>query len=123
MLRLLLPCHRFQYSLRIVGFRDMRRCVMKFVVHFRTLSVFPANRGVPRLYTVYYVENPDIFFQYSLRIVGFRDPADSRSTISPYLFQYSLRIVGFRDSGSILFRRIPPAFSIPCESWGSATWR
>ena len=62
-------------------------------------------------------------FQYSLRIVGFRDPPIrgllQKGTLS---FQYSLRIVGFRD---IPFARSGdvhcPAFSIPCESWGSAT--
>ena len=40
-------------------------------------------------------------FQYSLRIVGFRDggPAGNRTPMSA--FQYSLRIVGFRDGKEV----------------------
>ena len=66
----------------------------------KTLSVFPANRGVPR----------------RVRSVA--------HFLSGHIFQYSLRIVGFRDDlfRSFLYaRRI--TFSIPCESWGSATRR
>ena len=37
-------------------------------------------------------------------------------------FQYSLRIVGFRDwMWAVLAVLALEAFSIPCESWGSAT--
>ena len=62
-------------------------------------------------------------FQYSLRIVGFRDrlPGPMPSG-REWPFQYSLRIVGFRDM-PVLEVTMPPLhpFSIPCESWGSAT--
>ena len=87
-------------------------------------------------------------FQYSLRIVGFRDlqilkmnnntvvpfsiPCESWGSAThyqelsiptpPHSFQYSLRIVGFRDnlvSANSPMRQT--SFSIPCESWGSAT--
>ena len=61
----------FQYSLRIVGFRDLN---VGHVVHLVfQLSVFPANRGVPR-------------------------HGDTRQDTP-----------------------VATAFSIPCESWGSAT--
>ena len=62
-------------------------------------------------------------FQYSLRIVGFRDEFVTQvAQADPKIFQYSLRIVGFRDLiyGSIL-GSISTSFSIPFESWGSAT--
>ena len=39
-------------------------------------------------------------FQYSLRIVGFRDfNISAGGSVTPFIFQYSLRIVGFRDGG------------------------
>ena len=85
-------------------------------------------------------------FQYSLRIVGFCDDQEALEGRECYGFQYSLRIVGFCDSDShrhvqpnqklsvfpanrgVLRLRggcggsfAPLAFSIPCESWGSAT--
>ena len=62
-------------------------------------------------------------FQYSLRIVGFRDSI-VRAVVSSLLvtFQYSLRIVGFRDRGDATHIKAKiGTFSIPCESWGSAT--
>ena len=111
----------FQYSLRIVGFRDLGGWGLKIPLEI-VLSVFPANRGVPRqkMVIVYFMST--IPFQYSLRIVGFRDlssgaymlnqiilsvfPANRgvprrgtsvRVHYPSYGFQYSLRIVGFRD--------------------------
>ena len=40
------------------------------------------------------------------------------------IFQYSLRIVGFCDMEDVAkIVAVWEAFSIPCESWGSATWR
>ena len=184
----------FQYSLRIVGFRDS-----KPTTRYRKaskLSVFPANRGVPRRssdfncslsITTFSIPCESwgsatfwndwksylfLAFQYSLRIVGFRDLLYRIAAYTLYvIFQYSLRIVGFRDHSSrhprtspyrlsvfpanrgvprqetsLCFSRIWvilsvfPAnrgvprrilarswgircktFSIPCESWGSAT--
>ena len=63
-------------------------------------------------------------FQYSLRIVGFRDWTVARPCATSPRFQYSLRIVGFRDRNHVHFPlSIREPFSIPCESWGSATLR
>ena len=90
--------HTFQYSLRIVGFCDFWPSLERY-------------------------RSSDVF-QYSLRIVGF---CDGRCVASPCEFfrshfQYSLRIVGFcdmpRHDRSLNHFR---PFSIPCESWGSAT--
>ena len=109
----------FQYSLRIVGFRDDpaqdlcdQQC-QSFSIpceswgsatlydpdrdEFTVLSVFPANRGVPRLISCRLKASTVLPFQYSLRIVGFRD------------------VLRFSMQWGIL------PFSIPCESWGSAT--
>ena len=159
----------FQYSLRIVGFRDWtgrlltrrrwslsvfpaNRGVPRHKRHgcfscFVFLSVFPANRGVPR---------PTRIATSSGRSCAFSIPCESWGSatrvfvafvvVNGTIFQYSLRIVGFRDeavekaatSGSSLSvfpanRGVPrrlrdggvhakaAAFSIPCESWGSAT--
>ena len=111
------------------------------------LSVFPANRGVPRRSrdaaarkalgtfsipceswgSATGVPPGDGHeherFQYSLRIVGFRDSGNGRDGDGRGAsFQYSLRIVGFRDRGVTRGSRSTwTSFSIPCESWGSAT--
>ena len=117
-----LSARAFQYSLRIVGFRDHRE---RLVVEWDSveLSVFPANRGVPRpIQRVHRaVHHPT--FQYSLRIVGFRD-RDHLPSCLPPLLPFSIpceswgsATLGRRDSSRI--RSI--SFSIPCESWGSAT--
>ena len=89
------------------------------------LSVFPANRGVPRLDDESINRYPILNFQYSLRIVGFRDRLSRLPRGDDPYFQYSLRIVGFRDvAGDGVPPRHRAPFSIPCESWGSATiWR
>ena len=112
----------FQYSLRIVGFRDWN-----YVFDPRAtnrLSVFPANRGVPRRAHG---------FRYVLVMWSFSIPCESWGSATRFSlrrirshshFQYSLRIVGFRDQGCIdIYSPGYTTFSIPCESWGSATWR
>ena len=138
----------FQYSLRIVGFCDMdvlkkeaatrvpfsipceswgsatRRASRASRTRTR-LSVFPANRGVLRRIVWYAMHVTVVSFQYSLRIVGFCDEKRVRDRVSPRDgFQYSLRIVGFCDYSLVedhaKFQAFP--FSIPCESWGSATY-
>ena len=86
----------FQYSLRIVGFRDLPEATR--AASQVALSVFPANRGVPRPYLDHFPPRGHIDFQYSLRIVGFRDEVPCRQEEDRNSsFQYSLRIVGFRD--------------------------
>ena len=89
----------FQYSLRIVGFCDEPGWEDIDVTSL-VLSVFPANRGVLRHIPVADLENAGGDFQYSLRIVGFCD-----------LWRGGL-------DGTVY-----APFSIPCESWGSATTR
>ena len=143
-------CHlvpgAFQYSLRIVGFRD-GFFAFPPPVNSR-LSVFPANRGVPR---------PERPLPGRCVSSTFSIPCESWGSATllagircthPRPFQYSLRIVGFRDCSyclhlrsalhklsvfpanrgvprqipsSIRSHQTPYAFSIPCESWGSAT--
>ena len=113
----------FQYSLRIVGFCDrayfpnLSQEQLRFQYSLRIVGFCDQDRRCARLGRQ--------IFQYSLRIVGFcdkeanHDPGYANSN-----FQYSLRIVGFCDKPA----KIPAplrrrTFSIPCESWGSATPR
>ena len=137
----------FQYSLRIVGFCDITWSWTCRPAAW--LSVFPANRGVLRRTTL---TQPRLRissrFQYSLRIVGFCDfalhhggvrslklsvfPANrgvlrrrTRSTSSPASYCLSVFPANRgvlrrpRDSDA---RAVRNTFSIPCESWGSATF-
>ena len=86
----------FQYSLRIVGFRDNSADRCRFAEH--SLSVFPANRGVPRR------RRPNI------------------PRISSQTFSIPCESWGSATIPNTIYMHIPnSAFSIPCESWGSAT--
>ena len=89
-----------------------------------SLSVFPANRGVPRQDLDVFCTNSKLTFQYSLRIVGFRD--NGRITISHRFKKLSVFPANRgvpRLPDTILSHPEPRTFSIPCESWGSATIR
>ena len=131
-----------------MGFRDCD--VDKPLQAFQDqLSVFPANRGVPRLIATESTSTHVVLafsipceswgsatsVQFLRRgdTVTFSIPCESwgSATLSATEmaeglvknFQYSLRIVGFRD----FFLKMglkggaSSTFSIPCESWGSAT--
>ena len=135
----------FQYSLRIVGFRDgytfpdtfhvchlsvfpANRGVPRQIRFFSallaqsSLSVFPANRGVPRLVLPRRMGGGEEIFQYSLRIVGFRDlPRSMRSIMRSILSVFPANRGVPRLPPQSLPPPQPNAFSIPCESWGSAT--
>ncbi len=88
----------FQYSLRIVGFCDTPSAAQN---NFSgNLSVFPANRGVLRL------------------------PKRASKLLCP------LTLSVFPANRGVLRHRIQmhlpdvsDSFSIPCESWGSATFK
>ena len=112
-----------------------------------SLSVFPANRGVLRLPEYLPISWVNFFFQYSLRIVGFCDITtriQSNRTISLSVFPANRGVLrqapgtngrGTRSRLSVfpanrgvlrqiytkIQRPLPWTFSIPCESWGSAT--
>ena len=111
----------FQYSLRIVGFRD----------YYATL-VFPCPR---RSFSIpcesWGSATPRICIRDACDARPFSIPCESWGSatsfwigcrVGRYSFQYSLRIVGFRDIYGIRgYHNGVEAFSIPCESWGSAT--
>ena len=87
----------FQYSLRIVGFRD-NGISANHLALYNSFSI-PCESWGSATRNLWPEMRRIINFQYSLRIVGFRD--DSRRlafTFCEKHFQYSLRIVGFRDS-------------------------
>ena len=110
----------FQYSLRIVGFRDTVASPSRTAL--RNLSVFPANRGVPRPLTNLQVALEKKAFSIPCESWGSATGTTSPFHVDTFNFQYSLRIVGFRDQKQARLIPLPSLpFSIPCESWGSAT--
>ena len=87
------------------------------------LSVFPANRGVLRPAWRGLGRRRTTGFQYSLRIVGFCDrELQTTESTSKHLSVFPANRGVLRQA---LILKIPArqdkAFSIPCESWGSAT--
>ena len=114
-----------------------------------TLSVFPANRGVPRHALKLVTVAIDATFSIPCESWGSATSEWSHHPEWARAFQYSLRIVGFRDTTMPAItaptanalsvfpanRGVPRhtdhrhfcglirPFSIPCESWGSATSR
>ena len=112
----------FQYSLRIVGFCDAS--LPYLYISYFTLSVFPANRGVlrrsrrrncrRRVHLSVFPANRGVLRQYASQHM-------KRSRILS-VFPANrgvLRLIGVDHQS-----RDVVAFSIPCESWGSATcWK
>ncbi len=88
------------------------------------LSVFPANRGVLRHTLFPKVVPGSSDFQYSLRIVGFCDPRYTHpSGTGQNLSVFPANRGVLRHARVRHSLDATVTFSIPCESWGSATRR
>ena len=134
----------FQYSLRIVGFRDRaqaagtrrewqlsvfpanrgvpRLSAYAQAYHVHVLSVFPANRGVPRLYSRESGYSPYMAFSIPCESWGSATTSLSWDTLFTFFLSVFPANRGVpRPLGTLGILGTVEPFSIPCESWGSAT--